>query len=365
MALAIVWLLQSLRSGRVKSGKGLGALFIFCSWMLATAFWSQSPSTSAGVGFSYLMSLVFYLIVLDLISERKDAKTLIFCYLIGVAILASTAIFNIASLNTYAELSNRYSAAGTDPNNFGMMLVLALPLFFIISMDATKAWRILIYLALAVFAFLVISTASRAATVSMMFVFFCALLISAGKQAKIGFVLLAFAFFAAASYFLVDFIPPEAYERLVLGLNAVGEDDRFLIWKVLLDAREISFVGVGAGLTFENLGVQAHNTFLSALYEGGLLGFGFWLFFWVVHAMYLYFAWKRDRGVVSMYLIASYVVLLVAACTLNWEFRKPLYLMMAIYFGWYRALIFERKNLLSNDGRVAESIGVSSSRSAL
>lgn len=340
--LGIVWGLQKLVSMRLKVNISACVLLIFCVWMVATFVWSKNPDASMKLALSYFMAFVFYVIVFDLTVERNDVLILITSYVSGVAVLSATAVYNIASSSTYSGLYNRYSAVGTDPNNFGMMLALTIPLLYVMwrSYDGKVKW--LIIGALMIFSLLIVSTASRAANISLFAMIAVFLFRNESIKSILGSFLVFFALLFTFYLLLFTYIPAESYERLIDSLAVVGSDGRFDIWADALNARNISLFGAGSGSSIYHFGVQTHNTFISVLFEGGIFGLLIWLLFWATHGIYLIGALQTDRSLDSWFFMVSYFVLLIASSTLNWEFRKPLYFFMAIYAAWYSILKREK-----------------------
>lgn len=334
LLLAVVWLIESLLRRRVRLNQGLVILTLFCIWMVCTSLWSENDEISIGLIFSYVMIFAFYLIVQDVLTSRSDIRMLIAFYLVGVGVLASTAFVNIGAMNTYAELSNRYSADGTDPNNFGMMLATAIPLLLFASDQASARVKVLAIVVMAAVAYLILATASRASAICLVFGM-SGFLLRARNPRQMWLALFSLSLLAVLFLiFVIQYIPEAAYERLIGGVKEIGADDRFKIWGVIFGDSGHFFQGLGAGVTFDVLGIQAHSTFASAFFEGGLVGASLWVVFWLIHAKYMIKALRFPDKRMTVYLFLSYLILLVAASSLNWEFRKPLYVLMAIYSSW-------------------------------
>lgn len=132
-----------------------------------------------------------------------------------------------------------------------------------------------------------------------------------------------------------NFVPDEALERLTNPLSQYDlEEGRFLVWQQALGLgmeHPLRGIGTGAFLTASRT-EQAHNTFLSAFAETGLLGFILWVFLWVTHLRYSFSHWATSAldNRLSTGLLLALVAVLVGALTLNWEVRKPIFLLWAL-----------------------------------
>lgn len=336
--LAFVWIISRLITRTIHYSNGIFFLLFFCLWMITTFFWSAHQDVTLNTAFSYLMIFVFYWLVFDSIRKSEDVLLLIASYITGLLLLSLTAAVNISDGVGYDGLYNRYSANGTDPNNFGMMLASSLPLIAIFCLCARK----IIYVSAGVaaftfFSYLIISTASRASSISLVLTLFLLPLICANKSKKTQVlffysILLFFGFFGITA--VSELIPENAQERLFNGLATLDGDDRFLVWKEIFFIYGIEIFGIGAGATFAEIGIQAHNTFISALLEAGLLGFILWVAFWLYHFFKIYTVQAYSNRQLRNLFLLTVFLLLIASFTLNWEFRKPLFFILALSSKW-------------------------------
>lgn len=328
---AVIWLLESLITMRIRFSLEARVLFLFTCWMVFTLSWSADAYSSLNSVIRLVSCLILYVLVTDLVDTERRFIVTIYCYLLGVFVISVSAFENISSQSTYNDLSNRYSASGFDPNSFGFISASALPLI-LIAIHRRKLVTRMVGLVLGVgLIYLIISSASRAAAgatalvvVGMILIFFSA--------RRIFWFLIWTLIAAAIFYFLfIDIIPDLAIDRLI-NMKADDGGGRLLIWR---DAFRMIpdhlLLGHGYGMSLLFLGEQAHNTFVSAFFEGGIVAFLLWSYFWGIH---LYRATKNgtigSKNVFSMALLLSLFSILGAAFTLNWEYRKTMYLIMGL-----------------------------------
>jgi hypothetical protein len=340
--LALFWLLSKLMNRSIGYTNGVFLLLFFCIWMITTFFWSRHQYVTLNAIFSYTMIFVFYWLVSDTIRKQEDFLLAIACYVAGLLLLSMTAITNIADDVGYGGLYNRYSADGTDPNNFGMMLVTSLPLLVILCLLTKKILHIAICIIIFIFfSYLILSTASRTASISLMLVLIISpLILSRNLKSFVVNVTIAFVVLLALEA-VGGIIPENALERLFSGFVILGADERFLVWKDILYLRGIEIFGIGAGATYAEIGIQAHNTFFSALFEAGLLGFILWALFWLHHILSLFSLRQRSNMQIRNLLLLTLLLLFVASVTLNWEFRKPLFFILALTGKWVILVSFK------------------------
>jgi O-antigen ligase len=149
---------------------------------------------------------------------------------------------------------------------------------------------------------------------------------------------------------LLQFAPAPARERLSTITSELTRGtlhNRTLIWKSGLKVlKSHPIVGVGAGAYPEAVrpwlgtpGVPghqyvAHNTFLSVLVEGGVIGFGIYALLLGTLAVFIWIMPPTERALWSV-VVAAWVV---GVSTLTWEHYKPTWLLMALIMAhWARS----------------------------
>lgn len=342
--LAGAWVVETIVLGRIRVGKGLLLTGAFFAWSAASLLWSASEASSIERTLALLQVLIFYWIVLDL-SEPTEIGMLLLSYVVGVGVLAATAVANIAALAGYNGYSNRFSALGTDPNNFGVMMAsaIACSLAFLKS----RAWwvRAAVVCYAAAGAILIIATASRGALIALAVVLGGFVLAPTGRaQNRLTKTLIAIVIGAFLLIVVPLAVPQQAIERLGGGFMGDRAGGRFVAWQLAgsIGATHLA-TGVGAGAFYPltsgylSEGMEAHSTFLLAFAELGVPGFLLWLAIWIWHYMALRRPFRGADRATTMAIFLGLSATLVAGLSLNWETRKPLYLFWAIAAAWSRA----------------------------
>ena len=314
----------------------LAALFV--AWSAATWLWSlDSLATLHRLRtFSELLGM-FWLIWNSCRTAGRQSH-LLQAYVYGAVAASSLAFWRY--LHNHQTYYLRYAASGFDPNDFGLVLALGVPiaLYLALREPGLRRWIYLAIVPLLIAA--VVLTASRASLIAT----FVALSfgIFTWRAADPAFRTVSLVLLAGLALSLVRFAPAPQRNRLATIPNEVTRGtlhDRTRIWKAGLKAlKQHPLLGVGSGAYPKAvepwLGVPkvprfqyvAHNTFLSVLVECGPLGFAIFAF---LSGTLLLYIWSMEPLERSLWLVvaASWAV---GVFTLTWEHYKPTWLMMAM-----------------------------------
>jgi O-antigen ligase len=314
----------------------LAALFVL--WAALTWLWSMDRQATAlrVTTFAELLAMVW--LIWDVCREPLRQTRLMQCYVWGaVAASASAYLRYFQGRQTYYL---RYAAPGFDPNDFGLILALSIPMALYLALRS-PGWMQWCYRAavLAVMSALLL-TASRTALVAAFVAFGFALWTwrEADRGQRISSALLLVLLVAG----MLQFAPASSRKRLATitaELTRGTLHNRTLIWKTGLKVlKRHPVLGVGAGAYPEAVrpwlgtpGVPghqyvAHNTFLSVLVECGVIGFGVYA---LLLATLVLFVWTLAPAERALWWIAL-AVWAVGVSTLTWEHYKPSWLIMAL-----------------------------------
>jgi O-antigen ligase len=311
---------------------------LLTAWVGATWFWSLDPPATVRRTITFLQLFGMLWLIWDLCRGPARQLQLMHAYVWGsVAGAVSGFARYAAGRQTYY---GRYAAEGFEPNDFGVVMALGIPMTSYLA-RRTKGWKAaLMYAAVAVQTSAVLLTASRTALIAT-FLGFGFLLFTLGNTSRRHkAAVCALAAFLALS--LVRLAPPSSRKRLATIPREVTSgtlNDRTQIWKAGVKVfPSHALAGVGAGAYPEAvrpwLGVPtvpgaqnvAHNTFLSVLVECGVIGFG--LFALLLGSVLLY-VWQMGR--VERLLWATMLLVWCAGVsTLTWEHYKPTWLLFAL-----------------------------------
>jgi O-antigen ligase len=314
----------------------LAALFVL--WAALTWLWSMDRRATALRVTTLAELLAMAWLIWDLCREPLRQTRLIECYVWGaVAASASAFLRYFQGRQTYYL---RYAAPGFDPNDFGLILALSIPLALYLALKSPNwmrwCWRAAVLMVMSA----LLLTASRTALVAAFVAFGFALWTwrEADRGQRISSALLLVLLVAG----LLQFAPASSRARLATITTELTRGtlhNRTLIWKTGLKVfQRHPVLGVGAGAYPEAVrpwlgtpGVPghryvAHNTFLSVLVECGVIGFGLYALVMVTLAL---FAWALAPAERALWWVAL-AVWTVGVSTLTWEHYKPSWLLVAL-----------------------------------
>ncbi len=199
--------------------------------------------------------------------------------------MAASASAYVRYFNDQQTYWRRYAAAGFDPNDFGLILALSVPLALYLAMQAGRA-RWAYRLAVVTVIGTILLTASRMAMVTTFIAFVFPLW--TWREADRSQRITSMALLAVMALGVFRFAPAPARERLATITTEITKGtlhNRTTIWKTGVKVlRHHPVAGIGAGAYPEAvkpwLGIPgipghfyvAHNTFLSVLVECGAVG---------------------------------------------------------------------------------------------
>lgn len=336
LIVALVWLAELVNSRSLVFSYGHILLSLFTFWNITSYFWSLDKDRTLERSISLFLVMVIYWVVTDIVHKKDDFARLCYSYSLGALILALTGVYNIIAGNSYNDLSNRYSGIGYDPNNFGIFILSAVPIFDQAIREFRKPSPILSWVFLAFMTIVALSTGSRSALIAagIINLYMIVSNVSLKRNAlRSVTALTTFALLLGVTWRAQStFIPVEALTRASSELAVSGEDERSLIWReafsMWLDDWLIG-VGSNAFYSVSDVGFQIHNTFISALAELGIVGFLIWASLWLAHIALIVRCGRANR-VLAFGLTCAFGCVLIGALTLNWEARKPLYLVWGL-----------------------------------
>lgn len=311
---------------------------IFVAWSAFSWLWSIDPGATVARVATLAQLLAMMWLIWELCRGPRRQAQLMSAYVLGAVVGAGVTFFRYSmSMQTYYR---RYAATGFDPNDFGLILAVAIPFALYLAYRHGGWWQWAWYASgLFVIAALLL-TASRTALictfVGFLFVPLMWRQLRNGQRLACG-VLLGYLIVS-----LVGIAPSASRERLstIPGEITQGSmNSRKTIWKS--GARywlQHPVLGAGAGAYPEavrpELGVPslkdaryvAHNTFLSVSVETGILGFALFTLFLGTVALSIWTMHGTER--------AFWAVMLLVWCTgvltLTWEHYKVTWMLFAL-----------------------------------
>lgn len=333
LLLIVVWLIETLKSNILIDKKSIILVVILLFTFILGIFKSEDMIYGLNKIFSLFAVLMLFIIIIDLVREEKRINFILISYVLGIFIFSLTMAFNIIYGIPYLHLLNRYSAVGTDPNNFAIMMASSIPILLYIMDYLKKLNKIIPIILLIFFSFLIISTASRGGVGALILILALYFMykINFNFKSLISFLILILILIIILNTSLVNFIPEESLQRLIEASNSnndAEEGGRLFLWMKAYNLLLDNYItGIGIGSFYYITQMQVHNTFIYFYLSGGLLSFFTWILIWILEIRYSLNLFKYKIG---FYLFLCLIPLFLGALTLNWEMRKSIYIIFAV-----------------------------------
>lgn len=314
-------------------------LLCFVLWSGLSIYWSLDPASTITHIFSRLQVLVLIWLAWQLLETPEKALPVMFAYILGCWVATGTAAANWFAGNEFVY--QRYSAIGTDPNDFATLMALGIPLVWRLLLRYGRglvAWFLLLYFPLVVIALLLTSSRGGAlvAALGMLVVPLTFRQLRPSLKWLVGgFAVLLVAGAAVAAPFMAE-TAASSLARLSSTASEVSSgtlNERSDLWQAGLTLfNDAGLLGVGAGAFEHSVAAYvgapnvAHNTYISVLVELGPLGLLLFLCCIVAAGLPL----VRSGPEVRFPMLVLLLVLAVGLLPLTWETRKTTYFMMML-----------------------------------
>jgi O-antigen ligase len=301
-----------------------------------SVFWSTQPSETIRHAITWTQLLVFVLIMWDLYTTQTTVWAGLQAYVLGAYVAIGSAVANYFSGAVYYTNYERFSAGDTNPDGFGFILALGMPVAWHLanSKSTTKIGtllRLINYFYIPA-AFLGISlsgtrTALIATIPAMMFG------LASLNRLRLGLRVAIFLLLTSAILFLLPYVQTlTSFQRFSTTTSELTEGDlnnRTNNWREgLASFIEHPIIGIGSNMyrSINSLGKVAHNSFISILVEVGLIGLAL---FAMILAIAVALAMSQPTWDKTFWL-ALLAVWVIGASTLTWEHRKSTWLFLSL-----------------------------------
>lgn len=311
---------------------------LFVAWSAASWFWSLDPPATVRRMRTFAELLAMFWLTWNSCRTPERQRHLMQAYVFGAVAASGVAFWRY--LHHHQTYYLRYAASGFDPNDFGLVLAISVPLALYLALREPRPLRWLYLAIVPIVMAAVLLTASRASLlatfVAFTFAFFT------WRAADRTFRIVSLALMMALGLSLVRFAPAPQRNRVATIPTEIRTGtlhDRTRIWKTGLKVlKQHKVLGVGSGAYPEAVepwlgkpmvaGFQyvAHNTFLSVLVECGIVGFAI---YGLLLGTLLFFIWTLPPLERSLWLVVA-GSWAVGVFTLTWEHYKPTWLIMAM-----------------------------------
>jgi len=332
--LAGVWLLAVLTTGEIRRLRPFHVVFaLFVFWCAASIFWTIDVASTFDRTKTFAQMLILVIVLWDLHRTSAQVELAMQAYVLGGFISIGSVIGNYSQ--SVEVMSQRFAATGFNPNDFGLIVALGLPMAWylaVLSENLARSrvlrWLNLAYLPAALSGILL--AASRGSLISATPI----VLLIAASLGRVSFWPKAIGLTAVACALLALPLvaPAESIERLLTVGESIRSGDmngRVAIWREgteILSAHE--YVGVGSGgfrvAATENRTV-AHNVFISVIVETGLVG----LFLFLTTLGLVLAAAVRQPKWQALLWSTVLLIWMLGALVHTWEQRKQTWLVFS------------------------------------
>jgi O-antigen ligase len=274
--------------------------------------------------------------VWDLYTTRAAVLAALQAYVLGAYVALGSAFFNFLAGVSYYTHYDRFSAGDTNPDGFGFILALGMPVAWYLASSestskATKYLKVINY-AYVPAALLGISlSGTRSALIATVPAMLFGLASLARLRLWIRNAILVF--LASAIFIMLPLVQAmRSFQRFSTIADELSQGDlnnRINNWREGLTSFERHpITGVGGNMyrSVNSLGKVAHNSYLSVLVEVGLIGFAL---FGIILTIALLNALGQPGWDKSFWL-SLLAVWSIGACALTWEDRKSTWLFLSL-----------------------------------
>ncbi len=329
---------QSLRLN-TRSKTHIVGLFILVMWALASNLWSEKPDMAVSFSYYYALTLVFFFLTLLKSDNHRRWAFLGMCYLAGCLVCALMVILTWS--HNPETLHYRYTVNTINANYIAYSLATAVPILVamvvVLNMRSKMAlcW---VYVALAAFLSAIFLSGCRSALVA-----FCLGLPFLGyvtwRRSRL-FAMMLLVFFALAMFLMFESFPAYLQVRfaslfeLAEQSQSVDFSGRLVAWpEALRMFWQHPLFGIGAGaFQSSEMGVRAHNVFLSVLVELGAVGLFLYLF--TIGSVMRAFLYERIPAEFRMAGYTLLIVWLAIALAGVWEVSQVAW----FAFAWFASM---------------------------
>lgn len=254
--------------------------FLFFFWNAASIFWSLNIEATYARMFVYIRMAGMVLLIWDVYDSPQDIRAGLQTYLLGAYVQIGSIFYNF--LLGQESVYGRFSAAGNNANNSGLMISLAMPIAWYLAATylpsrRTQFLRIVNYLFIPLGLIAIFLTASRfAAIVSGLA---CIYGLGTLGQVKLFPRIVFLILISYVAFVLSSIVPQSSYQRLAEADDSIRAGDltgRVAIWGNALDLwSQHPMLGIGTGVfkTISESGRSTHNSYIAAGVETGVMGF--------------------------------------------------------------------------------------------
>ena len=337
LAVGAFWLATVVIQGRLRRLTPYHLVVcLFVIWNAVSLLWSEDPNRSIAHLRTWVQTLVLVFIMWDLYTTRAAILAGLQAYILGAYVAVGSAVQNYLSGNAYYTNYQRFSPGDTNPDGFGFILALGIPLAWYLAGSKSTSrlgplWKFVNYAYIpAAFLGLALSGTRTALIASLVGMAYGLISLT---RLRIWARIAIFLLLTAVIFILWPYVQTlESFQRLGTTASELTEGDlnnRTNNWSEGLESFvEHPIIGVGTNMyrSVNSLGKVGHNSFISVLVELGLVGF---LLFGIILAIVVTQAWSHPSKWDKSFWLTVFAVWTIGSSTLTWEHRKTTWLFLS------------------------------------
>ena len=322
-------------------------------WVGITSTWSLDPDGTVRTFKLAVQVAAISWLIWELAAEPEQRRGLLQAYVLGAYVSAIHILFNyhagISTQGTGGEMTTlvdtgRYSIEGFNPNDLGLLLALALPTAWQLSLNQRNTilrWINRLYIPIGTVAILLTGSRSSMIAAIMALTLIPLTLGRLSAPMKAGVLTLIAATVIAG----LAVLPEKTLARLGTTTTEIESgtlNERRIIWQAglqLFQRRPIQGVGAGAYPEavepFLGYKKTAHNTYIDVLIEEGAVG----IVLWVLLLASIFFHARSSAPEERRFVYVVLVTLIVGCIPRAWEWQKAMWLMFGFMLVPARAAI--------------------------
>ncbi len=323
----------------------LGLMLATALWAVLSTLWTIDEDLTSTRAGTFVQLLLLAWMIWELVTTDERALGLLRAYAFGASVLASSTLINYMNGVQAADLAAqkglvrtrtfRYTVAGVNENDLGLMLALSIPItLYLLSRRRGPLMVLYCWLHMGLCLTALLLAGSRAGLISAIvgLVMFPLIMYRLPRWQRAAFIFVC----AAGLLVGISLVPDVVLGRLANTQTELSEGTlthRTVLWSAGLEAfRDHAFMGVGAGaygaaiVNAVDIPFVAHNTFISILVEQGVIGALLWLamlgslFYCAVKSRY-------DERCLWIVLLCTWAI---GVSTLTWEYHKATWLVFGL-----------------------------------
>lgn len=257
-------------------------LVFFLAAMVASVPTSVWPSNSVTTIVDFLTTIIYYLLIINVVTTEKRLKGLIWLFILagGYNAISSAIAYFKGDLMVAQGIERAESLTGADPNTLAVSLVLAIPFMaFALGWTKAKYLRLFSLLLAAASIFTVAITGSRSGVIGLLAVMFFIWINSKNRLVTLMIILVSISF----GWMVLPAQYKERYSTITSGEVDASTQGRYDAWNAGMRMFwDRPFLGVGTGNFSAAYGsgnyskqahwLKPHNMYVQIISELGIVG---------------------------------------------------------------------------------------------